>query len=121
MIARTFLLAATLIACGDTMDGEENEVITTLTLAFTPASGGAAIMFEATDPDNTGDVMIDDVTLSDAEDYTLDVSFFNDLEDEDITEEIEEEDDEHQVFFTGSAVVGPASDGAEALITQAYG
>ncbi len=120
-IASTLVLAALLTACeGDTEGGEEAEVITTVTLAFMPQGGGADLVFEAADPDNTGTFDIDSIELSDAEDYDLAVSFFNDLEDEDITEEIEEEDDEHQVFFTGSAVAGPASDSMMAVVTHAY-
>ncbi|MEO0604655.1 MAG: hypothetical protein AAF211_24690 [Myxococcota bacterium] len=123
MFVRSLLLAAGLIACnGDTEPGtEEPEVITTLTLIFTPQSGGADLEFVATDPENTGTLTIDDIELSDAEDYDLAVTFFNDLEGEDITEEIEEEDDEHQVFFTGSGVAGPASDSMDAVVTHAYG
>ncbi|MEM6929966.1 MAG: hypothetical protein AAF602_23715 [Myxococcota bacterium] len=124
MFVRTLLLAAGLVACTgetDPVDGEEMEVITTLTLIFTPQSGGADLEFVATDPMNTGDLTVDPIELSDAEDYDLAVTFFNDLEDEDITEEIEEEDDEHQVFFTGSGVVGPASDSMDAVVTHAYG
>jgi len=118
---RTIALIPLLVACeADTPSDDMPEVITTVTLTFTPMGGGDALVFEATDPDNTGDLTIDDVELSDADDYDLSIGFFNDLADEDITEEIEEEDDEHQVFLTGSAVSGPASDEMAAFVTHAY-
>lgn len=122
MIRGTMALALfALVGCdADVMDGEEMEVITTVTLTFTPTAGGDALTFVATDPEDSGSFTIDDIELSDADDYDLDVTFFNDLEDEDITEEVEEEDDEHQVFVTGSGVAGPASDSANAVVTHAY-
>ena len=47
----------------------------------------------------------------------------NELEDpfEDITPEVEDEGDEHQLFFTGSAVEGPATaTNADAIIAHTY-
>ncbi|MFZ5475278.1 MAG: hypothetical protein ACOZNI_00770 [Myxococcota bacterium] len=126
-------LAAVVPACtGDEeCGGVENpceganpeEVITTVALSFTPASGGAALEYAWADPENDGSPVIDDIVLSDAEDYTLTVSFLNELEDppEDITEEVDAESDQHQVFFTGSAVEGPATgDNFSAVLSQAY-
>jgi hypothetical protein len=109
---------------GDDHDHDhENEVITTVVLAFTPAGGGSELVFEWADPENDGSPVIDDVVLSDAEDYTLSVSFLNELEDpaEDITVEVNDESDQHQVFFTGTGVEGPAT-GANpgAVIEHAY-
>ena len=100
----------------------ENEVITTVVLTFSPQSGGTALEFRWADPENDGSPVIDDIALSDADDYDLGVSFLNELEDpaEDITEEVAEESDQHQVFFTGTAVDGPASDNEGAPVTQAY-
>ena len=54
--------------------------------------------------------------------YELSIRFENGLEDppEDITAEITDEGAEHQVFFTGSAVNGPATNNPDAPMTQAY-
>jgi hypothetical protein len=103
--------------CKDTEEPHEHnehEVITTVVLSFAPASGGEPTLASWADPEDDGSPVIDDIALSDAEDYTLTVSFLNELEDppEDITAEVAEESDEHQVFFTGSAV-GP-------VVTQTY-
>jgi hypothetical protein len=114
------------VACSDVNNPEEvneNEVITTVSLTFTPAAGGDSLTFAWADPENDGSPVIDDVVLSDADDYTLDVSFLNELADptEDITEEVDAESDQHQVFFTGTAVDGPATgENPDAVITHAY-
>lgn len=101
-------------ACGGDVEvpkgTEEQEVITTVTLTFTPSGGGAAIVAAFRDPDGDGGAAptIDDITLTLGTEYALALSFTNELEDppEDITEEVRDEGDEHQVFFTGSAVDG---------------
>ena len=102
----------------------ENEVITTVELAFTPQSGGSALVFTWADPEDDGSPVIDDIALTDGETYDVALSFLNELEDppEDITEEIGDEAEEHQVFFTGSGVQGPATGtNANAVVEQAYG
>ena len=118
---------AMLGACDSVEDGNETEneeeVITTVVLTFAPNGGGADVVATWADPEDDGNPVIDAITLSDAEDYTLSVEFFNELEEEpeDITEEIADEDDEHQIFFTGSAVQSPATGAnAEAVVTQMY-
>lgn len=123
----TLLVFSAFAACGDVKNPEEvnaEEVITTVSLDFVPASGGATVSASWADPENDGSPVIDAITLSEAEDYTLAVSFLNELEDpaEDITLEVEEESDVHQVFFTGAAVQGPATGAnAAAVVSQAYG
>lgn len=102
-------------------DDNENEVITTLELTFTNASG-EDLVFSWADPENTGDPVIDDIELP-AGEYTTTLKFLNELEEpaEDITVEIKDEDDQHQIFFTGDAVEGPANTGNEgAPLLQAY-
>jgi hypothetical protein len=127
----TFLIAflsvaalALLGGCDVQNPGEvnENEVITTVVLTFSPQAGGGALEFRWADPENDGSPVVDDIALSDANDYDLAVRFLNELEDpaEEITDEVDEESDQHQVFFTGTAVDGPASDNAGAPLTQAY-
>jgi hypothetical protein len=114
-------------ACNDVddpTDGENpEEVITTVTLTFTPQAGGTALAFTWADPENDGAPVIDPIVLPDADDYDLSVAFVNELSSppEDITIEVQSEGDQHQVFFTGTAVEGPATgENAAAVVTHAY-
>lgn len=125
-------------ACDDVKDNDDDHdhdhnhgLTTSLILNFTPASGGETLSFAWSDPENDGDPIVDDILLPDASDhdhhdaetYTLDIEVWNELEDpaEDVTLEIAELDDEHQFFFTGSAVEGPATGtNSEAIIEHAY-
>lgn len=105
-------------ACGlDSQTLNEQEVITSIILDFD------GTRFEFNDPDGDGgeDPTIDPVVLA-AGNYTLTVHFENRLEDppEDITEEVNDESDQHLVLFTGSAVVGPATDNATGPLAQTY-
>lgn len=116
-----------LSACSDVEehdhDHHEHEVITTVTLTFTSQTDGSILEYSWADPEYDGSPVIDDVVLLDADDYDLSVSFLNELEDpaEDITPEIEDEGDEHQVFLTGSALQGPATGtNADAFVEHAY-
>lgn len=125
-ITSTFALLLFGAACGHDDDhghDHENEVITTVVLAFTPTAGGSTQEFEFNDSDGDGGdaPIIDDVSLA-AGAYTLEVSFENRLESpaEDITEEVEDESDEHQLFFTGSAVNGDTSDNVGAPLEHSY-
>lgn len=124
-----FLIPALILAstsCTDTENpGEDNEqeVITTVVLKFTPVGGGDTLEFQWTDPENDGSPVIDPVVLQESIDYTLSVSFLNALEDpaEDITVEVKAESDQHQLFFTGTAVQSLATGtNADAVITQTY-
>lgn len=101
----------------------EQEVITTVALTFAPAGGGTAVEASHADPENDGAPVIDTITLAAGTTYTLTVAFLNELEDppEDITVEVNEESDEHQVFVYGSGVEGPATGtNADHLVTQVY-
>ncbi|MEM6927014.1 MAG: hypothetical protein AAF602_08810 [Myxococcota bacterium] len=100
-------------ACVDTPEEEnEVEVFTTIALTFTPQSGGADIMADFLDIND--EVTVDDITLTNGETYDLSVEFFNELEDpiEDVTLEIMDEDDEHQVFYTGGSI--------DSIVTHTY-
>lgn len=95
------LLPLALWACGDDAPISQNaeEIITTVRLAFTGPS-----TFTATAKDADGDGTVDTkdpITLA-AGSYTVEVTLINELESpaEDITEEVEAESDEHQLFFT---------------------
>jgi len=95
----------------------EGEVITDVTLAFTELdeSGnpvGSAFEFTAADPEGIevgGAPTIETVELEAGKTYRMEIEVFNSIENEDITEEILEEADEHQFYFLGSAFVGGAS------------
>ena len=116
-------------ACGGDVEnpGEENEneVITTVTLIFTSLGDGSKIVASFSDPDGDGGTAptTDDITLSANTTYATEVKFLNELESpaEDITLEVDEESDVHQVFFTGSAVQGPATGtNASAVVEHLY-
>lgn len=114
-----------LIACTDvTAPGganHETEVITTVELRFSPASGDD-LVFRWADPEGDGDPSIDPIGLVAGETYSLEIAFLDELVDpgEDLTAEIADEGEEHQVFLTGSAVSGPASASEDPLVTVAY-
>lgn len=131
----TLLAFTFLTACGDDVgnadsnggsDGIEfnpNEVMTTIKLTFTPASGGESFVVTWADPENDGSPVIDDMTLTNGESYTVGVEFMNELVDPsvDVTPEIRDEKDEHQVFFTGTAVEGPChTSNPDAVVEHAY-
>jgi hypothetical protein len=124
------LLAA--VGCSDVEDHDHDHdhdhgVPTTVVLNFTPVDGGAAQSFTWSDPENDGDPIIDSIVLVGAEDggvsFDLSVEIWNELEEpvEDVTPEIEEEGDTHQLFFTGSGVQGPATGTPpDALLSHTY-
>jgi hypothetical protein len=101
----------------------EQEVITTVILTLTP-TGGAAIVAEVDDPDGDGGnpPTVDSISLADGMTYAVTVGFENRLETppEVITDEVRDEAVDHQIFFTGTAVNGPASDHSNAPISQSY-
>lgn len=85
----------------------EEEVITTLTATFTPQGGGTAIVLQSQDLDGDGpDAPV--ITVSGdfavGTTYTGTVTFLNELANpvDNITEEVLEEGDEHQIFFLQS-------------------
>lgn len=104
-----FLLALLLVisfsAC-DPDDPEpvnEEELITTLNLTFTPTAGGDAVnfSFQDLDGDGTGAPVVSTGILQANTNYTTSVELLNELESpaEDITLEIAEEDLDHQFFY----------------------
>jgi hypothetical protein len=101
----------------------DQEVITTVTLSFSPSGGGQAVTASHSDPENDGDPVIDEVTLSAGTTYDLTITFTNELAEpaEDITAEVAEEGAEHQVFVLGDKVSGPATGApAGAIVNHAY-
>jgi len=124
------LSAGVLVACGDDEEVEEagEEVITTLELTFAPQGGGTPVVatFRDLDGDGPDAPTIGPIVLVNGTTYDLTVNALNETVDPsdpdyEIIEEIREEAEEHQFFFTGPAVeseiTGPNT---EALVTYAY-
>lgn len=81
----------------------EEEIINSVTLTFSPVGGGSDVVATYLDPDGEGteDPRLTNIELSTGTAYSLSITMANTLETpaEDITEEVEEEGDEHQIFF----------------------
>lgn len=117
----SLLLTATLlfISCNndDPVVVNEEEVITTLIATLTPTGGGDTVELKTQDLDGDGP-NAPEVTVSGSlaanTVYNGTIEILNELETpaEDVTEEIEEEADEHQFFFdaTNNIVVASYSD-----------
>ena len=105
----------------DDVPDEENEleVITDVKLIFTnDADATDVVEASAQDPDGEGVEelkILGEITLDTDKTYTLTYEIFNNLETpgESIGAEIQEEDDEHQLFysFTADAFASPTGDG----------
>lgn len=83
----------------------EEEIITDVTLTFTPVGGGTAVVAAAQDPDGDGPKdleIISQIRLVANTEYNLSIEIENSIEGESITEEIEAEADEHMFFFSFS-------------------
>jgi len=84
----------------------EVELITTVTYTLTPVDGGANVVlsFVDLDGDGEGDSEITGGVLDANTNYTGTLDLLNETESpaESITEEIAEEDEEHQFFFTST-------------------
>jgi hypothetical protein len=127
-LASALALALSAAACeshdDDDHDHDENEIISLVELTFTPAGGGAPLVFEFNDPDGDGGVsgVSEQIDLTAGVEYSLGVRFVNSLAEppDDITEEVKAEAEEHLVFVLGD-VAGPASTASSALVTHAYG
>ena len=69
-----FLVALVLaVGCAadePTPENESSELITTLTLHFTPDGGGETLSFSASDPDGTGDLDVEEIPLPDGSDHS---------------------------------------------------
>ena len=111
-LALLLTFAALLFVGCDDDDPEienEEELITTVTLTMQPTAGGAPVVFTFLDPDGDGPtapVTTDTSGLAANTEYQGSITFSNasDPADvEDITLEIEAEDDEHQIFYTPAA------------------
>ncbi|MFC3414375.1 hypothetical protein [Algoriphagus hitonicola] len=123
-----YVLSASLFAFAsceseDPVIENEEEVITDINLNFTELdeSGnevGTTLTFNASDAEGieVGDALTaDDIELETGKTYRLDIEVLNAIENEDITEEVLEEGDEHQFYFLGSAF-----EGSSAPLTYVY-
>lgn len=125
VLCMAFTLTALLFVSGcdndDPVKEDVPEMITKATLTFTPLSGGNAVIVTATDPDGEGvqEIQVDGpITLEAMESYDLSIALINDLApstdpEYNITEEVEEEGDEHMFFFswTNNVFSDPAGNG----------
>lgn len=124
-ITTLVLMAGSLIfsACSSDDPQKEDvpELITNVTLTFTPASGGAPVIATAADPDGTGVQPLatsGPITLSKGTAYTLELALINTLAkptdpEYNITAEVEEEGVEHMFFYswTNNVFADPAGNG----------
>ena len=116
-ISLLLALSIVLLSCDPETPAPENEeeIITDITLTFTP-TGGTPIVVSASDPDGEGPLGIiisNPIQLSANTEYSLSLTLDNSVAGESITEEIEEEADEHMFFFgwTLDLFSSPSGDG----------
>ncbi len=112
------LLAGSILAtaCDDPAEPGgpgESELITQVVITLTPTGGGASISATIEDPDGPGPLPPDPptqtLTLTQGGTYDGTIEFFDasDPADiEDITVEVEEEAEEHRVFYTVAGLTG---------------
>lgn len=117
------LLLGVFSSCNDDDPKKEDtpELITEVRLIFTPSGTGSAVVVTATDPDGDGlqNIAPDGpINLEVAKSYTLTIELINGLADPsdpayNITEEVEEEREEHMLFFswTNNVFTDPAGNG----------
>ncbi|AXO79125.1 type 1 periplasmic binding fold superfamily protein [Olleya aquimaris] len=108
------LAAIAFVSCSNDDDATDNpvpvneeEVITTLTATLTPVGGGTEITLQKQDSDGDGPddaVITVSSPLAIGTTYNVSLELLNETESpaESINEEIEEEDDEHQFFYTAT-------------------
>lgn len=104
------LCAIVLVSCDDDDPEKEDapELITKVTLTFTPTGGGDPVVATATDPDGEGvqDMETDGpINLAANTTYTLTIGLTNELatpgtEAYNVTEEVRDDDDDHLFFFS---------------------
>jgi len=117
-----YIFILVLAGCGNNDPRKEDvpELITKVTLTFTPTSG-SPIVVTATDPDGEGvqNIRTDGtLQLSKSTTYTLTIQLINGLaaptdSEYDVTHEVESEGVEHMFFFgwTGNSFTDPSGDG----------
>jgi hypothetical protein len=107
-IAMAIFATVVLTSCDDDDTPEavnDEEVITTMTVTLTPSTGGTAVTLQTQDLDGEGPnapVVTVSGNLTSGVVYNGVIVLLNETESpaENITEEVEEEDDDHQFFYT---------------------
>ncbi len=106
------IVASVLFVSCEKDKGETNqeEVITTMVLRFTPQGGGAVSVFEFVDPDGPGGgaPSIDEIQLAANTQYNVRIELLNNTVNppENITEEVEAESDAHRFYILPSGSSG---------------
>lgn len=111
LLAILFVFSA--CSSDDPLPENEEELITDVTLIFTEVDSngnpvGTPVEFKASDSEGLelgSSPTIETVSLTVGKRYLLEIELFNSVENEDITEEILEEADEHQFYFLGTAFI----------------
>lgn len=109
----TILTSAFIVSCSDDdipQQINEEEVITTMIITLESQTDGSIVTLISRDTDGDGPLApeITNGTVNINTVYNGSIELRNELEQpfEDITEEVEEEDDEHQFFFNLASTVG---------------
>ena len=115
------LFLVTACATDDPKKEDAPELITKVTLIFTPTNGGSTVVVSASDPDGEGVQDLapeDEIVLEDGKTYDLSIELINELsspdeEGYDIAEEVKEEGDEYMLFFgwTNDVFSSPSGNG----------
>lgn len=96
----------------------DQELITNVTLMFTEVNesdepiAGTSFVVEAVDAQGISGDSPQIATISSllpGKKYLLDIELYNSIADENVTEEIAEDDEEHQFYFLGTSLVGEAA------------
>jgi len=108
-LASAIIASVLFVSCSNDDDSplpvNDEEVITTLTVTLTPSGGGTPVTLQKRDLDGDGPnapVISVSGDLAAGTVYNGSIVLLNETEDpaENITEEVEEEADEHQFFYT---------------------
>lgn len=109
LLAAIFFFSSLLISCNDDDDDidpvNEEEVITTMTVTLMPEGGGTNVVLKTVDLDGDGPnppVITISGPFAEGTKYMGKIVLLNETEEpaEDITEEVEDEAEEHQFFYT---------------------
>lgn len=104
-----FTLAITSCKKTEIQEDNDEELITTMILKFTPSTGGASTSFTFDDPDGPGGLAptLDSIRLAPNRIYNVELQLLNKTASpvEDITLEVKDESEAHRFYFLPSANV----------------
>lgn len=108
LVTIAIFVTSLIISCSNTETPEPvnaEELITTITITLSPADGGTSITMQSQDLDGDGpDEPVKTISgnLASGINYNGTITLLNETVTpaEDITEEVEEEDEDHQFFYT---------------------